>query len=107
MSKLKTKITKLITQENKGQSIARNVGIKEAKGEYIVILDSDDFYESTFCQKAIDLFTTDSNIKIITCYANLIYDNEIRDVFKPKGGDITNFLLSNDALGTSLFKKEE
>ena len=36
LKKLEPKITKLITQENKGQSTARNVGIREAKGNYIL-----------------------------------------------------------------------
>ena len=34
---------KIIEQENKGLSCARNIGIDEAKGRYLIFLDSDDF----------------------------------------------------------------
>lgn len=107
LKKLESKITKLITQENKGQSTARNIGIKEAKGDFILILDSDDFFEPTFCEKAIPVFLENEDVKLVTCEANLLYKDGTSEIHKPKGGSISNFMYSNDALGTSLFKKED
>ena len=106
LKKLESKITKLITQDNKGQSTARNVGIKVANGNYILILDSDDFFEPTFCEKAIP-FLKNNEVKIVTCEANLLFTDGSKEVYKPKGGSISNFIYSNGALGTSLFKKED
>jgi glycosyltransferase involved in cell wall biosynthesis len=107
LKKLEHNITKLITQDNKGQSTARNVGIKQAKGEFILVLDSDDFFEPTFCEKAINIFKSDLETKIVSCYVNLIFENGSITQFELQGGSIKDFLFFNQVLGTSMFKKED
>ena len=42
---------KLITQKNKGQGIARNVGIDNVIGEYLIFVDSDDYVTLDMCQR--------------------------------------------------------
>ncbi len=44
---------KLIEQENRGLSEARNAGLRAAKGEYIVFLDSDDYVEEQMVDELI------------------------------------------------------
>lgn len=39
-----------LTQENQGQSVARNYGIKEAQGEYLWFVDSDDKVDSNIAE---------------------------------------------------------
>jgi glycosyltransferase involved in cell wall biosynthesis len=48
---LKDSRIKIISKENGGQASARNIGIKEAHGEYIAFVDSDDFIEHTMFEK--------------------------------------------------------
>ena len=38
---------RLITKENEGVSVARNRGIEEAQGEYLMFLDADDYMETS------------------------------------------------------------
>ena len=39
------------TQENQYAGAARNNGMKEAQGEYLLFLDADDFFENTLLEK--------------------------------------------------------
>ena len=71
---------KIVTKENGGQASARNLGIKEAQGEYIAFVDSDDFIEETMFEK---LYTKskDNNLDIAMCKIAL-YDNQTEGINK-------------------------
>ena len=103
---LKPKIDILITQKNQGVSSARNNGIKAATGEYILILDSDDFFEPGFSSKAILTFRENKNISIVTCFSRWFNSQTDWKIFEPRGGTIKDALIKNVAMGSSMFKKE-
>ncbi|SHG44454.1 hypothetical protein SAMN05444483_11255 [Salegentibacter echinorum] len=107
LRRLEPKISKLITQENQGQSIARNNGIKQSNGEYILNLDADDYFEPTFCEKAIMAIERDFNIKIVTCKTRRFHIKGEIDIFTSTGGNINNFLFKNSAMGSSMFKRKD
>ena len=46
---------RVIHKKNGGVSSARNRGIKEAKGEYVALLDGDDLWEPTFLEEQVKL----------------------------------------------------
>lgn len=97
----------IITQDNTGQSIARNKGIEKATGEYILNLDSDDYFEMEFCEKAVAQFENNKKVKLVTCKARRFNKEGEIDIFTPRGGDLENFLFSNSALGSSMFKRND
>lgn len=107
LKKLEPKIDLLITQENRGVSAARNNGIKAANGKYILVLDSDDYFEPEFCAKAFEIIKKDKSIKVVTCHTQLLLKNGENEIYKPAGGDISKFILFNAAVGSALFKKED
>ena len=99
---------KLITQENKGQSSARNLGIRYAKGNYIFVMDSDDYIAPSFIEKSFVNLETNENVKIVTSFVNIIYENsKAVSKYKPKGGSAEKMLLNNTAMGSSFFRKKD
>lgn len=55
----------VIHQPNGGLSAARNSGLNIAKGEFVMFVDSDDFVESAFCEKPLNIALRE-NVDIVT-----------------------------------------
>lgn len=56
---------KLVSQANAGLSAARNRGIQEAKGTYILPLDADDMIAPHYIDYAVKEFKRDKNLKLV------------------------------------------
>ncbi|MBC5630269.1 glycosyltransferase family 2 protein [Clostridium sp. NSJ-6] len=66
----------LINQKNSGVSVARNIGIKKAVGEYIGFVDADDYVENNYFERLYNE-AKDDNCHIVICgWKNVFKDNE-------------------------------
>lgn len=109
--KKKYDFIKVISQENAGQGVARNKGIKLAKGNYITFVDSDDYLSGTdsyskFIKKC---YTKDLDILIFNYV--LVKGNINEEVVKfkenivfSKEDVIRKFLITNEVEGYSCNK---
>lgn len=61
----------IIDKKNEGVSIARNIGIKQANGEYLLFVDPDDYIEKDTCEilykKAIE-----TDVDLVVCQFNFV-----------------------------------
>lgn len=67
----------VITIENSGQSVARNVGINRARGEYIGFVDADDWIDINMYKKMY-LEAVHTKADIVICNHNNVYENKYK-----------------------------
>ena len=63
---------KIINQKNGGPSKARNNGIKNSNGDYILPLDSDDMIDPNYIQTCVNVIRKNKNISPVYCDTNHI-----------------------------------
>ena len=62
--KKKDERVKIISTENKGQSHARNKGLKESSGDYVSFIDSDDWVSLSLYEKFISALNNSEGFEI-------------------------------------------
>lgn len=68
---------KVYHKKNGGLSSARNYGIKRAKGEYICLVDSDDYVKKEFVKEMVDVAVRESADVVVCGYNDEIPKEEI------------------------------
>jgi glycosyltransferase involved in cell wall biosynthesis len=97
-----------IWKENAGLPAARNTGVKESIGEYILALDSDDILHEEYLIKTVAILKQKNTLGIVSCYRyffngkkeNIIYEH------KPSGSTYRNLMFENILMPSSLYRKE-
>lgn len=65
----------VVHQENRGLSAARNRGICEANGKFVLFVDSDDYIESGIINKIVSLIQTKPDVDVIFLTGKKVYSD--------------------------------
>jgi glycosyltransferase involved in cell wall biosynthesis len=96
---------KVIHTTNQGLPSARNNGIKEAAGEYILPLDADDRIGSEYLEEAVKILDQDKEVGIVYCEAELFGEATGKWDLPPYS--LERMLAGNIIFCTSFFRKTD
>ncbi len=94
-----------LKKENGGLSSARNFGISNARGKYILPLDCDDKIGNNYTKNALKIFEHTSNIGIVYCKA--VFFGTINGKWKLPRFNKKYLLCANHIFCSAFFLKED
>jgi glycosyltransferase involved in cell wall biosynthesis len=105
IDELDTSVYKIIHKKNEGLSAARNDGIISALGDFILPLDADDKLGNSYIEKAIALFSANSDIQLVFCKGKYFgaENVEMNNVFISYKSE----LLYNAIFPACVYRKED
>lgn len=94
-----------VKKDNGGLGSARNYGIKNSNGTYILPLDADDKFDATYIEKAVHEFSKNPKLKIVYCEAEFFGTK--KGQWKQLHYNYNQLLLSNMIFAAAMYKKED
>jgi glycogen synthase len=76
---------RVVTQLNAGEAAARNLGIVMARGEFVLMLDSDNILEPELVARAVEVLDRDPDLAYVGCWFRYI-DPDGHPQASPRGG---------------------
>jgi glycosyltransferase involved in cell wall biosynthesis len=95
----------LLEQNNSGVASARNNGISVASGEYIIPLDADDKFATTYFDKAINILQNNPEIGIVYCLAEFFGSKT--GLWPLREFELPDFLVENTIFCSAFFRKSD
>ena len=93
-----------LPQKNQGVSAARNNGIRQAQGEFILPLDADDWIKPTYLEKAVKVFTEHPETSLVYC----LWCNDYEDIYpSPKFAGYKSLLVNNAIFCSAIYRKSD
>lgn len=96
---------KYFYKENGGHSSARNFGIKNSSGKYILPLDSDDKISEVYLEKAVYVLNLEPDVKIVCLQTQLFCDSD--EIIKMPPFELRSLLIINYMVNSCMFRKED
>ncbi len=96
--------TRVIHQKNKGLPGARNTGIRESGGTYVMCLDADDLIQPTFIEKGVWILETMPDVGFVTVWVELFGDENY--VWRPARFNLLHWMFENLAPATGLVRRQ-
>jgi glycosyltransferase involved in cell wall biosynthesis len=101
----KDKRFKYISQPNQGVSRARNNGIANSRGKYILPLDGDDKIGPRYIEEAVKRLEGDASVKLVYCLAETFGNKN--EKFNIHTYSYKGLLMANMIFCTALFRKDD
>jgi len=95
---------KVVNQVNSGPSEARNNGIRNSNGDFILPLDADDKIEPEYIQSCVNVLRRDKNISPVYC--DTIHVGQVQGVEKRPEWSMDRLIQGPFIVNCSMFHKE-
>lgn len=94
---------KYLLQENRGVSAARNYGIQQSHGQYILPLDADDYISADYLKFAYEHFADNPTTKLIYSWYGLTGSQT--GIIKDNHYDYSTFIYENQIFCSCIFSR--
>jgi hypothetical protein len=101
----------VVTQVNSGLGAARNFGVEQARGVYILPLDADDYIDPEFVARCVEVLERDTGLAYVTTWVQYMKPDGTPMVNEDGGympfGNWSSMIARNNVAGTctSLFRR--